>query len=296
MRLPLLRLLACLPCLAMSLEPALVTPLWPGTPPDDPRGLTGPEKDTSGPNSNQVAGRSVIRLGNVSTPEMHVFLPPADRRTGAAVVVCPGGGYSILAWDLEGTEVAEWLNSIGVTAVVVKYRVPTGSLSPRHKLPVQDAQRALTLARSRAAEWGLKPDRIGILGFSAGGDTAARTAYDGAGRLYTAVDKADETSCRPDFAVLVYTAYQVEKDTVRPDLAIARDAPPAFLVHAFDDPIPVQNALVLASKMKEAGVPAELHLYDRGGHGYGLRPTDKPVTSWPKRCEEWMRVRGLLNP
>jgi len=287
-------LLACLPAFAMSLEPAAVVPLWPGTPPDDTRALSGPEKDTSGPNSNQVGGRPVIRLGNVAKPEMHVFLPPAESRTGAAVVVCPGGGYSILAWDLEGTEVAEWLNSIGVAAVVVKYRVPTGSLTPRHKLPVQDAQRALSLARARAGEWGIKPDRVGILGFSAGGDTAARTAYDPNGRLYTAVDAADQASCRPDFAVLVYTAYQVEKDTVRADLAIAKDAPPAFLVHAFDDPIPVQNALVLATRMKEAGVAAELHLYDRGGHGYGLRPTDKPVTAWPKRCEEWMRVRGLL--
>ena len=287
-------LLACLPAFAMSLEPAAVAPLWPGTPPDDTRVLSGPEQDTSGPNSNRVAGRTVIRLGNVAKPEMHVYLPPVETRTGAAVVVCPGGGYNILAWDLEGTEVAEWLNTIGVAAVVVKYRVPTASLTPRHKLPVQDAQRALSLARARAGEWGIKPDRVGILGFSAGGDTAARTAFDPNGRLYTPVDAADQLSCRPDFAVLVYTAYQVEKDVVRPDLAIAKDAPPAFLAHAFDDPIPVQNALVLATRMKEAGVPAELHLYDRGGHGYGLRPTDKPVTSWPKRCEEWMRVRGLL--
>jgi acetyl esterase/lipase len=284
--------------LSARAEAPVVLPLWPGDPPDDPRKLTEPEGDTSKPDAHRVAGRPVIRLGHVARPELHVFPAPAASRHGAAVIICPGGGYNILAWDLEGTEVAAWLNSLGVTAGVVKYRVPTSQLTPRHRLPVQDAQRALSLLRHRAAEWGVRPDRVAVLGFSAGGDAAARTAYDRAGRLYAPVDAADAQSCRPDAAILIYTAYQVDRDAkaVRADLEIAPGAPPAFLAHAWDDPIPVENALVLASRLKEAKVPAEVHLYDRGGHGYGLRPTDLPVTRWPQRCEEWLRVRGWLTP
>lgn len=277
--------------LALAAAPTAVLPVWPGNPPDDTRTLAGAERDTSGPNGRMVAGKPVIRLGDVAKPELHVFLPPPEKRTGAAVVICPGGGYNILAWDLEGTEVAEWLNSIGVAGVVLKYRVPSGG----HKLPVQDAQRAIRLTRAHAAEWGLKPDRVGVLGFSAGGDTAARAALNHATNHYAAVDAADQQPARPDFAVLVYPAYLINSEgAVKADLTVEKTTPPALLVHAWDDGIPCANSLQLALAMRKAGAPAELHLYDRGGHGYGLRPTEDPVTRWPARAEDWFRRNGWI--
>ena len=218
-------------------------------------------------------------------------MPPKDRRNGSAVVVCPGGGYSILAWDLEGTEVAEWLNSVGVTAVVLKYRVPTRQVSPKWLQPVQDAQRTLSIVRSRAEQWELDADRIGILGFSAGGDTAARTAL-APKRFYDRIDDQDDTSCKADAAMLIYPGYLAnkEKTALAEDLSVTKQTPPTFLVHAFDDRVPPESSLLFALALKKAGVPAELHLYDTGGHGYGLRPVDEhPVTSWPARCEDWLR-------
>jgi acetyl esterase/lipase len=239
---------------AFSAEPASVVPLWPGNPPGETK-ANGPEQDTSKPGEGLVAGKPLIRLANVTKPELQVFLPPKDKATGTAVVVCPGGGFHILAMDLEGTEVAEWLNSIGVAAIVLKYRVPTASLEPRWLTPTIDGQRAISVVRSRAAEWGINPERIGILGFSAGGHLAAS------------------------------------------GVSVPKEAPPFFFVHAFDDKISPLNSLLLAAEAKKSGVSAEVHVYDAGGHGYGLRPqANLPVTSWPKRCEEWMQRNGWLAP
>lgn len=277
-------------------EPAEIFNVWPASPPGPEREL-GPEQNTSGPNSRTVAGKPVIRIGNVATPQAYVYLPKPEQRSDCAVIICPGGGYNILAWDLEGTEVAEWLNSIGVTAIVLKYRVPTGQLKPKWQLPVQDAQRTLSLVRSRADEWGLSAERIGILGFSAGGDTAARTAL-ATQRHYDPVDAADEQSCHPNAAILVYPAYLANEDKtgLREELEVTKDAPVTFLVHAFDDNVPVQNSLFLALALKQASVPVELHVYDTGGHGYGLRPVDAhPVTSWPQRCEAWLKRNSWLK-
>ena len=264
--------------------------IWPDTPPGAARDV-GEEKDTSGPDARTVAGKSVIRLGNVSVPQAHVYLPDRDKRNGSAVIVCPGGGFSILAWDLEGTEVAEWFNSIGVTAVVLKYRVPTRDQDPRWLMPAMDAQRAISIARSRTKEWKLNPDRIGILGFSAGGHTAARTAY-AQTRHYEPVDAADEESCTPNAAMLIYAAWLENKDRngLVEDLVVNESSPPTFMVHAFDDRIRVEGPLYLGAALKKAGVASEIHVYDTGGHGYGLRPVDAhPVTTWPKRCEDWLR-------
>lgn len=278
--------------LGLAADPAVVS-LWPGEPPGF-QVESGPERDTSGPESNQVAGRPVIRLGDVSKPELHVFRP--ENPNGAAVVVCPGGGFNILAWDLEGTEVAEWLNSIGVTAAILKYRVPTAKHDPNWLPPAQDAQRAVRLVRAHAGEWGVDPARIGLLGFSAGGRTAAMAALKSSEQLYEPTDEADKASPRPDFLVLVYTAYLVGEDGSRkPEVTVTKEAPPTFLVHAYDDPVTPKSSVQLFLALKDAGVPAELHIYETGGHGYGLRPTEKPVTAWPKRCEEWMRARGLLG-
>jgi acetyl esterase/lipase len=290
-------------CLAASSlwaapEPAAIIDLWPATMPGEFK-ANGPEADTSKPGEGLVAGKPLIRLGNVSKPQLHVFPAPKEKANGTAVVICPGGGFHILAWDLEGTEVAEWLNSIGVTAFVLKHRVPTAALQPKWQVPVMDAQRALSIARSRANEWSVDPRRIGILGFSAGGHVAARCSLGFAERQYPAGDDLDKASCKPDFAVLIYGAYSYDDKTgqLGADITVPKDAPPLFFVHAFDDPVSPQNSLLLASAAKKAGVSAEVHLYDAGGHGYGLRPQAQlPVTSWPQRCGEWLNRRGLLSP
>ena len=269
--------------------------MWPGRPPGETRALP-PEADQTRPADKLVAGRPVIRLGNVSTPQFTVHRPDPLLDTGTAVLICPGGGFNILAYDLEGTEVAAWLNRLGVTGIVLKYRVPARDPARRWLAAVQDAQRAMSLVRSRAGEWGLRADRLGILGFSAGGATAAYTAL-AAERLYPAADAADASPWRPDFALLVYTGGFVERGqtTLSGVMPVGPGAPPMFLVHAFDDAVPVQNSLLLAAELRRAGGSAEVHVYDAGGHGYGLRPDPAlPVTSWPERAAAWLGRRGLL--
>ncbi|MEO1980472.1 MAG: alpha/beta hydrolase [Fuerstiella sp.] len=277
-------------------EPTEIIRLWPSTPPGPDREV-GEEANVTKPEDRLIAGQRIIKLANVATPEAHVFQPDKNRRNGSAIIICPGGGYHILAWDLEGTEVAEWCNSIGVTAIVLKYRVPTNTVDPRWLLPVQDAQRTLSLVRSRAKEWGLAPDRIGILGFSAGGDTAARAAL-ATKRHYESVDDTDQASCRPDAAMLIYPGYLANKENtaLAADLVVTKDAPPMFLVHAFNDRVPMESSLFMSLALKKSGVPAELHVFDTGGHGYGLRPVEgHPVTNWPQLCEVWLGRNGWLK-
>ncbi|MBI5773754.1 MAG: alpha/beta hydrolase [Verrucomicrobia bacterium] len=271
--------------------------IWPGPPPGDENLKLPPEGDTTKADGRLVGGKSVIRLGNVATPMLEVFPAPKDKATGAACVVCPGGGFSILAYDLEGTEVAEWLNSIGVTAFVLKYRVPARDKDKRWLAAVQDAQRAMSLVRRRAAEWAVDPKRIGICGFSAGGASAGLTALLFDQRQYAPLDDADKVSSRPDFAMLIYAAYFVDRGstTLRDDIKVPKNAPPMFFAHAFDDGVPVFNPLLLAAEMKKVGVPAEVHVYPAGGHGYGLRRTEMPVTTWPDRAADWLRVSGWLK-
>lgn len=285
---------------ARARETPVLVDLWPGRPPGE-TGEVGPEKDLSKPTDGQVAGRPVVRLGNVARPSIKVLRPPAGTGNGTAVLIAPGGGYHILAWDLEGEEVAAWLNSLGVTAVVLKYRVPRRPGQPGDQPPPgpkQDAQRALSLVRARAREWGIDPGRIGMLGFSAGGHLTAATATGFEQRTYEPVDEADKASCRPDFVVLVYPAYLVTKDKVGllPEMKLSARTPPMFLVHAADDPVPAENSVHMWLGLKKAGVPAELHVFPNGGHGYGLRPTERAVTGWPKLCEGWLRRQGLLRP
>ena len=272
-------------------------PLWPGTAPGD-TGDLGAEKDTTGPKDGLVEGKRVIRLGNVSQPTITVYPAPARKATGAAVLVCPGGGYHILAMDLEGTEVAAWLNSIGVTAVLLKYRVPARKDRPRYEAPLQDAQRALGLVRSRAREWKIDPHRIGVMGFSAGAHLSAVASCSYDKRAYEAVDAADQESCRPDFTLLIYPAYltvQKEGDKIAPELTLTSNTPPVFLAQSQDDGIRVETSLFYYLALKNAKVPAELHLYSSGGHGYGLRPSKHAVTTWPQRAEQWMRGLGVLE-
>jgi glycerophosphoryl diester phosphodiesterase len=271
-------------------------PLWPSTPPGQVA-AKGEERDTSTEKSNKVEGQWVIRLGDVSKPTVTFYPAPQDQNTGACVVVCPGGGYNILAWDLEGTEVCQWLNSIGVSAALLKYRVPRIDKSVPIE-PLQDAQRALSLVRSKANEWQLKPDRIGILGFSAGGHLSARASTGYQKRSYDEVDEIDKVSCRPDFALLIYPAYLFDKtkdDLINPDLPVDSETPPMFLTMAMDDPIDAENILRMSTALKRAKVPNEVHLYPTGGHGYGLRRNRHEATSWPVPAASWMKAMGLLK-
>jgi len=273
--------------------------LWPGKAPGEKADLP-PEADTTKPADEFIAGRRVIRLGNVSNPTMTIYRPDPARNTGAAVLVCPGGGYYILAMDLEGTEVCEWLNSVGVTAILLKYRVPHREGLPPYTGPLQDAQRALGLVRHQARELGLNPTRIGVLGFSAGGHLAAALSNNHEVRTYPVVDDADHTSCRPDFCVLIYPgslAVKEQHDAVSPELAVSEtNTPPTFIAMTQDDFVRVETAISYYLALKNAKVPAEMHLYPRGGHGYGLRRTANDVTSWPDRVADWMKTSGWLTP
>jgi acetyl esterase/lipase len=293
---PLLPLLLAASIIHAEPAPTVIN-LWPGAAPGE-KGDIGEEKDMTKPTDGKPGAKSVIRLGNVSQPTITIYAPPAEKANGTSVVVCPGGGYNILAWDLEGTEVCEWLNSIGVTGVLLKYRVPKRAGLEKHTAPLQDVQRAIGIVRSRAQEWHLNPARIGVLGFSAGGHLAAAASNIYDERTYPHVDAADEASCRPDFAVLIYPAYLTVKeqgDKISPELNVTSKTPPSFIVMAEDDPVRVENALFYTLALKNAKVPAELHVYPTGGHGYGLRPNGHAVTTWPQRAAEWLDGLGFLK-
>ena len=286
---------------AGAAEPQVKT-LWPGQIPGPPSVVEGEERDLTKDTDRLIAGKRIIKLGHVRTPQMHVYLPAKEKQNGGAVLVCPGGGFNILAWDLEGTEVAEWLNSLGYAAVVVKYRVPSGkhgdavdesSRVPLRTLgPIMDAQRALSITRMHAADWKLDPARIGILGFSAGGNVAAMSAVLGSDRTYKPVDEADKVDCAPNFAVLIYPGGLTEKGTVqlKPHVKVTSKTPPMFFAMAQDDGVGCENCTGLFTALTKEKVPAEIHVFTHGGHGYGLRTTETPVTQWPRDAAAWMNA------
>lgn len=263
--------------------------LWPGKPPGDPDGIE--EKITPGE-------RGPKRVDSTGHPTYAVYSPAKERNTGAAIVVAPGGGYRMLAFEHEGTQVGEWLASIGITAVLLKYRVPQRPGDGDNKAPLQDAQRALSVTRSRAAEWGVDPARIGILGFSAGGHLAANASTNYDHRAYDAVDDADKASCRPDFSVLIYPGGVLDREDktrLSAQMRITKDTPPAFLAVSSDDKGSAAGTIRLFQGLRDAGVSAELHVFADGGHGWGMRKSDHTFGGWTVRCEEWMRSRGLLK-
>jgi acetyl esterase/lipase len=269
--------------------------VWPGVAPGEAPNQP-PEANNSTPKNN-IAGRPVYILANVSQPTLTLY-SPKGKGTGAAVVVFPGGGYNILAIDLEGTEVCDWLNSAGIACVLLKYRVPNTGPYPKSPAALQDAQRALSLVRQHAAEWHIDPARIGVLGFSAGGHLAAAISTHFDQRLYDPVDDADKLSCRPDFAVVVYPGYLALSENnfaANADINPTANTPPTFIVQAEDDPVHIENSTVYFLQLKNAKVPAELHIYSQGGHGYGLRRTELPVTTWPKSVEIWLHTIGILK-
>jgi acetyl esterase/lipase len=296
---PLVGLFLTIPALAA--EP-LVVDLWPGKTPGDV-GIKGEE--TSRIHQSPLVGPTKL-ITNVTRPTLTVYQPPRGNNTGTAMVICPGGGYWDLYWELEGEEVATWLNSVGMTGIILKYRCPRRPGDVRGEPPLGpqlDAQRAVSLVRSRASEWGIDPKRIGMVGFSAGGHLALATATGSAKRLYEPIDAIDQVSCRPDFAILCYPGYlkSKDKDEIWPGLRIAPDTPPVLLTHASDDKESYggsdsANSAVMYLALKRAGIPTELHIYATGDHDFGVRQNEKLPSSWPSLCLNWLRSLGLLKP
>lgn len=257
-----------------------VVSLWPEKVPS-PHDESLVEKSTVG---DPRRGGAVVRTTNVAEPSITIY-QARSRRPTSGVLVCPGGGYNILAWNLEGEEIAEWLNSIGITAAVLKYRVPKN-----REGALQDAQRALGLMRSNAKEWNLDPDNIGVLGFSAGGHLSATLSNHWRKRNYSVVDDADTVSCRPDFTVLIYPAYIGTPDfKLAGDFIVDADAPPAFILQTQDDTRHFPSAIVYNHELVKRGISSELHTFPTGGHGYGLRPSAYPVSGWTDLCRDWLR-------
>jgi acetyl esterase/lipase len=281
----------------------LVVELWPGKIPDE-SGTIGPEKVVMSPklDRKQVeVTESTRMLTNVTRPTITVYRPDKERDSGAAALICPGGGYWNLYWELEGEEVAAWVNSLGVTGIVLKYRVPRRPGEPQGepaRRPLQDAQRAVSLVRSKAEEWGIHPHRIGMIGFSAGGHLAIATATSFDKRTYEPQDDIDKVSCRPDFAILAYSGYLKAKDKTElaPGLHVPANTPPVFLVHGGADIISdPEHSVVMYAALKRAGVPAELHIYAGAAHDFGVRSSDKPCSKWTQSCAEWLRETGMLK-
>lgn len=274
-----------LPALGLAADEPPVIPLWPSGAPGS-EGKTDPEVVVE----QAKDGGHDRRVSRIHNPSLTVYLPPRDKANGAAVIICPGGGHRVLAIDHEGHEVARWLNSIGVAGFVLKYRLArtegAGYKVEVHAL--QDAQRAIRLVRSRAGEWGIDPNRVGLMGFSAGGEVTALagTRFDTGSE--GASDPVDRLSSRPDFLVLVYSGGRPE------NLTITKQTPPAFLLVADDDRL-ADRTIATYSAFKKAGVSAELHIYARGGHGFGMRNRPVPVSQWTNRLQDWMADRGLLK-
>jgi acetyl esterase/lipase len=276
-----------------------VITIWPNGVPKSDTPSAGaavePEEDIGLP-KDSVAGKPKIRLTNVSVPTLTVYKAQGTN-TGVAVVVFPGGGYKILSIDLEGTEVCDWLSAKGITCFILKYRVPDSGPYPKYPAAMEDAQRAVGIVWAHAAEWKVDPKKIGVLGFSAGGHLAVALSTHFDKRVYAPVDAADQVRCRPDFAVIAYPAYLTVPDKgieFTPDIAVTKEAPPTFLVQAEDDPVHVENAVAYFMELKKAGVQAEMHLYAKGGHGYGLRKTELPITEWPTLVDVWLQTIGMV--
>ena len=270
----------------------LTVNVWPAAAPGE-TGKIGPQRVLP-----PRGTKKVTRITDVSTPTLTLYRPAAEKATGCAVLVCPGGGYHILAYDLEGTEVAQWLNALGVTALLLKYRVPRRDKDAPYVAPLQDAQRALRLARSHAKDWGIDPKRLGILGFSAGGNLAVMASVCWDKPAYEPIDDVDRLSCRPDFQIPIYPAYLFDKkdrSRLSPLLRITDKTPPAFIVVTHDDADRDVYAALYYAALKRAGVAGELHIFLKGGHGYGLRPSERPVSHWPQLCAHWLKELGLLK-
>ena len=293
---PSLLLLSLLAALPLRASEPLVVKLWPSGAPEKPGVAIEAEKRIE-PKSE----KDVLRVTNVTEPTLTVYRPaPPITPNGTAVLVCPGGGYGILAIEHEGTQVCDWLNSLGVTAVLLKYRVPVRDKTPGYE-PLQDAQRAIGIVRQNALHWGINPKRVGILGFSAGGHLSVMASLHANERTYPTDPALDVADATPNFLIPIYPAYLVGRDdtfTLLPSIQVTPASPPICLVHAHDDNgvTSASASALLYVEYKKLNRPAELHIFSSGGHGFGMRQSEKPVAQWPQRVGEWMRTMGLLNP
>ena len=278
-------------------------PIWPQAAPNV-QPVPGPETVTV--SKELLAGKPATAVTNVTRPTMTVYAPDG-KNTGAAVIVIPGGGFQMLAIDLEGTELCDWLTSKGMTCVLLKYRVPSEPYIWQcdcrpHNLSIsvpslQDVQRTIRLVRFHATQWHIDPRKIGVLGFSAGGYLVAEISTNFERRLYPFVDAADKESGRPDFAMPIYPGHLATAEgKLNPNVPVSSRTPPTFLLQDEDDPVDdVQNSLVYYAALKKAGVPVEMHLYAEGGHAFGLRRTKFPVTAWPRLAETWLQTIGMIS-
>ena len=300
-------------------------PLWPNGNPE-PSKVVGPETDPSTDANRIVSGKVTVRVTNISKPSLSVYSPDPAKNTGAAALVFPGGSYIRLAYNIEGTEVCDWLVTKGITCILLKYRVtdigpyPKSGPYPESPMALEDAQRTIGLVRLHAAEWRIDPHKIGVLGFSAGGHLSAAISNHYDHRLYPPVDAADKLSCRPDFAVPIYPGHlsiaaaqwdanqgtkkfalhlppNANRDlTLNPDLHVTSNTPPTFLLQNEDDHVDnVNDSLAYYIALKNAGVPVEMHLYAQGGHAFGLRRTKLPATAWPALVETWLGTIGMIS-
>ncbi len=238
----------------------------------------------------------ITRMVKVTRPTMSVHRP--DNPNGTAAIILPGGGFGKVVPDLEGTEAAEWLNRHGVTAFVLSYRTTDGNQTPGWVKPLQDAQRAMALVRSQSTQWNIKPDRLGIVAFSAGGQVAARLLSDGGQKSYDRIDEIDAVTHRPDFAILIYpwNMYDAANDRLIEGVSVPKTCPPTYIVHTDDDRSSSLGAVLLYAGLKKHGIPAELHVYGNGGHGYGLRPVNgSQIATWPDHAAHWLGTRGFLR-
>lgn len=262
------------------------------TPKPDESLAIWPDRPLLEKSDDEVKYDKIIRITKVKRPAIEFYKAKNAKPNAPAVVIFPGGGYQILAYDLEGTEIAEWLNSIGIHAIILKYTVPGN----QREAALQDAQRAFGIVRSKAKAWSINPDQIGVLGFSAGGHLAANLSTNYQKRNYAPIDAADKLSCRPDFTILIYPAYiydNKDKRQMAPEIKVTAKTPPAFIVQTLDDRRLVDSAFNYCRELKDVKVDAELHLYAKGGHGYGMRPTKNPISGWPKLCQVWLE--GILQ-
>ena len=286
----LLALFASLACSFAAPEP-ITLPLWP----DGPPSAMAPQSDATAKLIQSYGGPTPTRLTDVTEPTVTIYRP--EKPNGASVIVAPGGGFMFLSYSFEGTQVCEWLNTLGVTAVLLKYRTPTRDEAEPFTLPVQDAQRTLGLVRHHAAEWGLDPQRVGLLGFSAGANLAGHAAWDRTARTYPQKPELDDPR-GPDFLVFIYGGGFLDKEDktkFRPGFSVPADAPPAFFLVAHDDKTNPIEAALLYLEYKKQNLSAELHICAKGGHGFGMKQDKNPINDWPQRCAEWMQSIGLLE-
>jgi len=290
-----MKLLLCALSFSTFLSIAVAAPLepinlW-------PEGVPGESKPLDKPESAELKGEEQIEImSNVSTPQLTMYHP--ENPNGTAVIVCPGGGYHILAYSHEGKEVCEWLNSLGITAGLLKYRVPRRDQLEKHHAPLQDVHRAIGMMRASADEWKIKPDKIGVLGFSAGGHLASMALTSDGTRTYEANPKFDSGSCIPNFAVLVYAAYQLDEsnpDKLSAEIKVTDKTPPAFLVVAHGDKKWAEGSARFYIEMKRADRDCELHIFGKGGHGFGYANTNEEVKQWPTLAARWMETMNLVE-